>query len=168
MSAIGARKIDYPLPYRPQPGASEQTVLIVENHHTFFSLAEWNMQSKRYAAVVYGSGAAITASGMALDEAMREVGAVDAEYFGDIDPEGLSIPQRYNKTHSTQLMPSLWLYEKLMAVGRTRSLDAPYAGDCELLASWIPELSMEICRMWEGNLCLPQEGFGLEQLMADW
>lgn len=165
LSAIGARKVDFPMPYRHQPGRPARPVLIVENHHTFFSLGEWNAQAARYAAVVYGSGSAITASGTALDEVIREVDGDGAEYFGDLDPEGIAIPLLYNQNHETQLQPATWLYQKLITIGRHRPLARPYSDDNIMAASWVPELAQEIQGLWSDGKCLPQEGVGLEQLL---
>lgn len=165
LSAIGARKVDLPLPYRHQPGTPGRPILIVENHHTFFSLCEWNTQEARYAAVVYGSGSAITSSGTALDEVIQEVSGNGAEYFGDLDPEGISIPMRYNQNHDTQLRPATWLYQKLLSSGRHRPLSATYTSESKKVTLWLPELSREIHGLWGGGKWLPQEGVGLEQLL---
>lgn len=165
LSAIGARKVDLPLPYRHQPGTPGRPILIVENHHTFFSLCEWNTQEARYAAVVYGSGSAITSSGTALDEVIQEVSGNGAEYFGDLDPEGISIPMRYNQNHETQLQPATWLYQKLLSSGRYRPLSVAYTGESSEVSSWLPELTQEIHGLWGEGRWLPQEGVGLEQLL---
>lgn len=164
LSAIGARKVDFPLPYRYQPGEPSRPVLVVENHHTFFSLGEWNAKAHRYAAIVYGSGSAITSSGTALDEVIREVEGDGAEYFGDLDPEGVLIPLRYNLSHETQLNPAIWLYQKLLSIGRYRPLPILYSGDNLAVTAWVPELVQEIHGLWNEGRCLPQEGVGLEQL----
>lgn len=164
LSAIGARKVDSPLPYRQQSGVPGRPVLITENHHTFFSLGEWNAKAHRYAAVVYGSGNAITSSGTALDEVIREVEGAGAAYFGDLDPEGVAIPLRYNLSHETQLHPAIWLYQKLLSIGRHRPMSSLYSGDSMAVTSWVPELAKEIHGLWSEGMCLPQEGIGLEQL----
>ncbi|MNG25618.1 hypothetical protein D3C84_1104990 [compost metagenome] len=91
LSAIGAMRVEHPLAYRPADVLG-LPVLVVENHHTFWSFGEWNEQAKRYSAIVYGAGNTICASGLALSEVMREREAQQVEYFGDLDPEGLSIP----------------------------------------------------------------------------
>ena len=166
LSAIGARKVDLPLPYRQQPGKPGRPVLVVENHHTFFSLGEWNDTAHRYAAVVYGAGSAITSTGTALDEVIREVDGDGAEYFGDLDPEGVSIPLRYNSKHKTQLYPAIWLYRKLLTIGRHRPLPILYAGDNQAVTSWIPELAQEVHDVWKEGDCLQQEGIGLEKLLS--
>ncbi|NIF28895.1 hypothetical protein F3J44_21255 [Pantoea sp. Tr-811] len=165
LSVIGAMRVEHPLAYRPADAVG-LPVLVVENHHTFWSIGEWNEHAKRYSAIVYGSGNTICASGLALKEVMREREALQAEYFGDVDPEGLSIPLKFNKLHETQLTPSLFFYEMLLDMGRRRDAVILPTGYENLAAAWLPHLATKINGLWSDGLWLPQEGVGLEQLMA--
>ena len=164
LSAIGAKRVDHPLAYRPAD-ANGLPVLVVENHHTFWSLGEWNENAKRFSAIVFGSGNAICASGLALKEVMREREAQRAEYFGDIDPEGFNIPLKFNRLHELQLAPCISLYQLLLEVGRRRDT-APLPTDYQSLSrSWLPDLAEQVNALWDDGFWLPQEGVGLEQLV---
>lgn len=163
LSAIGAMRVEHPLAYRPSDAVG-LPVLVVENHHTFWSFGEWNEQAKRYSAIVFGSGNTICASGLALKEVMREREAHRAEYFGDIDPEGFSIPLKFNKLYEIQLTPSLIFYEMLLEVGRRRESVILLNGYESLAASWLPHLATQINGLWKEGFWLPQEGVGLERL----
>lgn len=164
LGAIGAMRVEHPLAYRPAD-AMGLPVLVVENHHTFWSLGEWNEQAKRYSAIVYGGGNTICASGLALVEVMREREARRAEYFGDIDPEGLSIPLKFNRLHQLQLSPGIAFYQMLLEVGRRREPVMLPSGYESLAMAWLPDLAEEVNTLWGEGFWMPQEGLGLEQLM---
>lgn len=164
LAVIGAERVDMPLAYRPSPGLPGRPVLVIENHHTFASLGAWNVETGRYAAVVYGSGNAFTSTGTALDEVLLEVEGAGAEYFGDLDPTGISIPLRYNRDHSIQLRPAIWLYRLLQDFGRARPLDVVVEAGTERVEDWLPEQALEILALWKEGLFLPQEGVGRELL----
>ncbi|MFK8399951.1 Wadjet anti-phage system protein JetD domain-containing protein [Pseudomonas sp. BGr12] len=163
LSSIGAMRVEHPLAYRPAD-ARGKPVLVVENHHTFWSLGEWNQQAKEYSAIVFGSGNTLCASGMALSEVMRERGAISAEYFGDLDPEGVSIPLKFNRMNIQQLMPCCRLYRALLEVGVRRKGGEPQASHLALAASWLPELADQIAQMWDEGMWMPQEAVGFERL----
>jgi len=166
LSAIGAMRVDHPLPYRiaQAPG---QPVLVVENHHTYWSLGEWNLLSRRFAAVVYGAGNSFCSSGLALQEVIRETAACGAEYFGDLDPEGINIPLRFNRLNGVQLTPALDLYAFLLKHGREKSPVRRSVADTQAAELWLPGLATGIISMWESDHWKPQEGLGTEQLFLD-
>ncbi len=164
LSVIGAMRVEHPLAYRPSDAVGAP-VLVVENHHTFWSLEEWNEQAKRYSAIVYGGGNTICASGLALLEVMRERDAQSAGYFGDIDPEGLNIPLKFNRLNQLQMTPSIGFYRLLLEVGRRRDSVSLNAEHRHLVKSWLPDFSGQLTELWEEGYWLPQEGVGLEQLM---
>jgi hypothetical protein len=165
LSVIGAMRVEHPLAYRPADAVG-QPVLVVENHHTFWSLGEWNEDVKRYSAIVFGSGNTLCASGLALTEVMREREATHAEYFGDLDPEGISIPLKFNKINQQQLSPALLMYRWLLRVGRQKAGVMSNADGRLMLNLWLPELAADIFRMWDDGKWMPQEGLGLEALMS--
>lgn len=163
LSVIGAKRVEHPLAYRPAD-AEGMPVLLVENHHTFWSLGEWNETVKMFSAVVYGNGKTICASGMALAEVIRERGAVTAEYFGDLDPEGVDIPLLFNQKNTQQITPCISLYERLLAIGRRKPGVTKTAFHAARVELWLPSLSAEIASVWDEGDWIPQEGLGLEQL----
>ena len=114
LTAIGAFFVAPPLAYRAS-GTPDLPLLIVENHHTYWSLAEWNMHTHRYSAVAYGVGNAVTSQSSsksnAVEQVVRECRATGALYFGDLDPEGIEIPLRFNANSSIKVEPAVDLYQ---------------------------------------------------------
>lgn len=167
LAAIGAFLVPHPLPYR-SAAARGQPLLVVENHHTYWSLAEWNALVRRYAAIVFGAGEAFCSSGPSLTQTMRECGADGALYFGDLDPAGILIPLRFNEVSETAVSPAVDLYRFVLAGGKRRSPVARVAGDEKALQRWLPELEAQICGLWTSDQWVPQEALGMEQLFTNW
>lgn len=167
LSSIGAFQVPHPLPYRAA-NAPGQPVLIVENHHTYWSLAEWNVQTRRYAAIVYGAGKAFCASGYALQEVVRECYANGALYFGDLDPAGILIPISFNDANGPVVFPDIGLYQFVLEIGKRRSSVNRIIGDETAVQRWLPELSDQILALWASDHWIPQESLGTEQLFTNW
>lgn len=95
-------------------------ILVVENHHTWASLAGWNERERAFAAVALGSGDVVRGAGHFLAKLASRFGG-GCVYFGDIDANGLYIPARFNASASRdvpRLRPALFLYDLLLKVGR--------------------------------------------------
>jgi hypothetical protein len=167
IASIGAFLVSHPLPYR-MADAPGQPVLVVENHHTYWSLAEWNMLVRRYAAVVYGAGKAFCSSGSALQEVIRECRGNGTQYFGDVDPAGILIPLRFNETHGAVVRPATDLYRFALDHGSRRSPVIRVSGDEEGAQRWLPELTDQIYALWASDRWIPQESLGTEQLFSNW
>lgn len=167
LSALGAFVVPSPLPYR-MADAAGKPVLIVENHNSFWSFGEWNQQTKRYAAVVYGSGKAFQGSGNALEQVLLEVGGVGAHYLGDLDPAGVRIPVEFNRTRAagcSTVTPARELYHWLLENGRRRSLEERQEGLRNLADNWLgAELGAGLAALWDAGQWIPQESLGFEQL----
>lgn len=169
LSVIGCFRVPQPLPYRKIDTPSKP-VLVVENHNTYWSFAEWNETVRQYTAVIYGGGENFRLTGRALHQAMQETGASSAEYFGDLDPKGLSIPVDFNRSVEPgypTVSAALPLYRWLLANGirRDKPECATYATG--LAAAWLgTELAAELEAVWSGGTWLPQEALGTEQLHA--
>jgi hypothetical protein len=167
LSTLGCFRVPQPLPYRlaEAPG---RPVLVVENHNSFWSFGEWNQQSRRYAAVVYGSGEAFRLTGRALQQVLREVNGSGAEYLGDLDPKGVRIPIDFNsaaEVGSPQVVPALAFYQWLLANGARRHRPACGAYEASGAAGWLGEtLAAEVTKLWQGEHWIPQEALGFEQL----
>lgn len=81
---------------------STENILIVENKDTFFSLkklfqegiTKW--ENKHFSMLIYGEGNKITKSINYLEE-LKVHSETSIFYFGDLDPEGISIYDRLNK-----------------------------------------------------------------------
>lgn len=167
IASIGAFLVPHPLPYRTAD-APGQPVLVVENHHTYWSLAEWNVQVRRYAAVVYGAGKAFCSSGLALQEVIRECRGNGTLYFGDVDPAGILIPLRFNETNGALVRPAIDLYRFALDHGSQRGPVIRVSGDEQGAQRWLPELADQICSLWASDRWIPQESLGTEQLYNNW
>lgn len=165
LSSIGAFLVPHPLPYRAA-NAPGQPVLIVENHHTYWSLAEWNIHTRKYAAIIYGAGNAFCSKGHALQEVIRECCATGALYFGDLDPAGIMIPLIFNDAIGSQVLPDIGLYQFILENGRRRSSVKRIIDDEKAVRRWLPELCDQITELWALDQWIPQENLGTEQLRA--
>ncbi|HFT8612019.1 TPA: hypothetical protein ACGSTG_005940 [Pseudomonas aeruginosa] len=115
--------------------------------------------------IVFGSGNTLCASGMALAEVMRACEETSAEYFGDLDPEGVSIPLKFNRMNVPQLTPCGRFYRSLLQIGKRRKGVALQVSNQALASSWLPEFAEEIRAMWDEGFWMPQEAVGFEYLM---
>jgi len=152
-----------PLPHR-KADAPGRPVVIVENHHTYWSLGEWNVKAKRYATVIYGAGYAVSSTSRALGEVLREVRGTSVLYFGDLDPEGVAIPLRIQKAGVGEICPNVELYQLALTHGRRRDGVRRVLDDIPTLRRWLPSLASEVEAMWMEGQWIPQEGVGTELL----
>lgn len=167
LSALGCFRVPQPLPYR-LADAPGRPVLVVENHNSFWSFGEWNHQAKRYSAVVYGSGEAFRLTGRALQQVLREVDGIGAEYLGDLDPKGVRIPGDFNRAAepgSPQVRPAVAFYRWLLAHGVRRHRPECAAFDAASAAGWLgADLAAPVTGLWQTEHWIPQEALGFEQL----
>ncbi len=162
-----------PLAFEKGPEGSEQRpVLVVENHHTWWSFCQWNAREGEYAAVAYGAGSAFGRQAVEfLSERCREWGSPFVLYFGDLDREGLEIPLRaaeYAERHSLQILPATRWYARLLERADTAQLpeDEPLATEEAL--GWLPEELRELVRQhFEAGVRVPQELVGTETLESE-
>lgn len=167
LAVIGCFRVPQPLPYR-KVDAPGKPVLVVENHNTYWSFGEWNEVARQYAAVVYGGGQNFRLTGRALHHAMRETGVSATEYFGDLDPKGVSIPLDFNRTVEPgypTVAPALPLYGWLLTNGVRRERPECKGFRSGMAATWLgPEWAAELEALWAKGTWLPQEALGTEQL----
>lgn len=166
LSAIGAFTVPHPLPYRSAK-APRGPLLVVENHHTYWSLSEWNLEARRYAAVAYSSGQALGNGAAALEETLRECGASGVFYFGDLDPRGILIPLRFSLATRLSLEPAVDLYRMSLEIGIRRRKVTRVPGDIEAALQWIPECAGDLVALWNSGCRIPQESIGTEQLFRE-
>ena len=171
LETIGAFHVATPLPYR---GASApgRPILIVENHHSYWSFGEWNSKERRYAAIVYGSGHEFAKSGTAIDEVIRETGASEAEYFGDLDVNGLGIPADFSARRKTSgslgVRPAERFYAWLLANGKPQAVEGPAKRLSQGSIDWIPSaLRARTVTLIDGRCRIAQECLGYESLLMD-
>ena len=164
-----------PLPYElPATTATGAPLLVVENHHSYWSFCEWNRDRGVYAAVAYGSGEAFKSAAHHLDQIRRRSAAGSLEYIGDIDPKGLAIACDVDRQRRgiglEPLNPAHNWYRWLLDHGRRRRLRAQQLRalpEPQRLHDWLGEaLASEVEALFGDGEWLPQEALGLEALMA--
>lgn len=163
LGAIGAFQAPLPIPYRVA-NALGQPVLVIENHHTYWSLAEWNLKACRFAAVAYGAGNSLCSASASLREVLRECRSTELWYFGDLDPAGVHIPLRFQDVSGVTLRPVLEFYIFLLKHGTRRAPVSASSEDAFAVKRWLPELAEDVLSLWETNQWVPQEALGTEQL----
>jgi len=172
---LGCFTVPLPLPYEIPPSTVPgRPLLVLENHHSYWSFCQWNRGSHAYAAIAYGSGDAFRSAARHLDRIREHARADELRYFGDIDPKGLAIgcdvDQARQALGLTPLRPASSYYRDLLRQGIPRPL-APKAIEAmpaqRQLINWLgQDLSTEIQDLFDHGKWLPQEALGLEQLMA--
>ena len=164
-----------PLVFEEGPeGTSGRPCLIVENHHTWWSFCRWNARVGEYSAIVYGSGAAFGREAVLfLDERCRTWGTNTAEYFGDLDRDGLEIPWRAAKRYTAgarlRLIPAGRWYTLLLERASIAMLPVGPAIDLapEVL-EWLPEPARSIVKgHFSSGMRVPQELIGTEALAQE-
>jgi hypothetical protein len=160
------------LPHEIAPGgAAGQPLLVLENHHSYWSFCAWNRQARRYAAIAYGSGNAFHTSVEHLDHIASLSGAVGLRYLGDLDVRGLEIPARADRRRVAAglapLEPERCWYRWLLEHGLrcpTSSTSLSVATET-LCADWMGGEDWPAMRtLLRSAQRIPQEALGLEVL----
>ena len=147
--------------------------LVLENHHTWWSFCRWNERVGEYSAVVYGAGGGFGREAVAfLHEHCRSWKTEVAEYFGDLDREGLTIPwraaTRFAPSDGVRLVPATRWYALLLerAEGVSLPCGPAIVVEDEVLR-WLPGDLRARAQGWlDRGARLPQELVGTEQLLA--
>lgn len=169
LEIIGAFDPAPPLPYEAI-GVAGLPVLLLENHHTYWSFSTWNAVARRYSAVVYGAGWVISRCGEAVATVMRHTGGTGVEYFGDIDPVGIRIALKLAAQIKEAKLPPLRAAEELYTRAfqdgaRTPLSRTPSRLQLEEARSWLPpSLHADIYRLYSAGKRIPQESIGLDVL----
>jgi hypothetical protein len=154
------------------PGSGGRPLLVLENHHTWWSFCRWNARVGEYAAVVYGAGGAFGRDAVAfLAEHGRTLGAPRADYFGDLDHDGLLIPRRaandYAPEHGLTLLPAARWYRRLLRRADEVVLPTGAALSDEGL-DWLPDgLASAVRAHFQAGRRIPQELVGTEELAGE-
>jgi hypothetical protein len=170
LSVIAATNPEPPLPREDFP-VEGKPLLLVENHHTYWSLLQWNAKVLEYTSIAYGSGNTIMKSASAVATAVERSGAAFAEYFGDLDPAGLAIPEALNiglaKLGKPLVQPATVLFELLLTRGRPRPLtEGKRKSVSKSALDWLPlAMKIRVTRLFDSGMWLPQEGVGLDLLL---
>ncbi len=162
-----------PLVYEDGPlGSHGRPVLVIENHHTWWSFCSWNARVGDYAAVVYGAGGGFGRDAVAfVAERCRVLDAPHVGYFGDLDRDGLVIPWRaatsFAPAHGLRILPEARWYRLLLRRADDVLLPTGTAQPEEGL-DWLPEgLRGPVREHFRAGRRIPQELVGSEQLAGE-
>ena len=159
-----------PLPWkRGQAGATRQPIIVIENAATWHSYCRWNAGQKLFSAVIYGCGNRFVDGVRYLGDIFAELGGPRRIfYFGDLDPQGLLIPQEASNRAQAAGWPAieahLWSYRQLLDLGVGRG--QPWEGESppSTLCDWLGELAVPVCTLFGSHRRLPQEHVAWEFL----
>lgn len=162
--------IGVPLAWKRGPSsANHQPIIVLENAATWHSYGRWNTQTRLFSAVVYGDGNRFVDAIRYLGELFAELGGVRRVlYFGDLDPQGLLIPQeasaRAQAAGLPAVEPHLWSYRHLLEFGAP--CGQPWEGDppSSTLCDWLETCSEPARKLFADRQRLAQEHIGWEFL----
>jgi hypothetical protein len=172
LSAIGAFELEQPLVF--ELGQAGKPLLVVENHHTYWSVCQWNKRARKYSAIVYGAGGNFSSTGNAIDVVLNQVNGTGIEYFGDIDPAGLEIPYVFSarrfRTGYPGATPAKDLYGWLLERGVKRTFVESNALAKSHEDKYIEWLGCDgqitgVKKLFQEKLWIPQESLGTEALL---
>ena len=159
-----------PLGWKRGPAeAGTRPVIVIENAGTWHSYCRWNAERKFFSAVVYGCGNRFADGVQYLADIFAELrGPRRVLYFGDLDPQGLSIAQaasgRAQAAGLPAIEPHLWSYGQLLTLGAGHS--QPWEGETppSSLCDWLQSLAEPARQLFATNRRLAQEHVGWEFL----
>lgn len=140
--------------------------IVIENPVTWHTVANWNRDRGVFAAVVYGRGNSFMRAWRDLDRLRRYVPLRGLLYFGDIDRQGLAIPEAAARARTARedadspLKPCETLYalllDRIPAERWQTSRDARSVGT--RLSEWLGEpLARRIRPVLDRHRRIPQE-----------
>lgn len=164
--------VGVPLAWKRGPAcAAAQPLIVIENAATWHSYCRWNETRGCFSAVVYGDGNRFMDGVEYLADILSEVGAPRRVfYFGDLDPQGLRIPQEASKRAQKIGLPAieahLWSYRQLLSLGAGSG--QPWEGDpaSSALFDWLGEVSTGAQALFAQGHRLAQELVGWEFLTS--
>ncbi len=146
-------------------------VLVIENAATWDTYCRWNRKCALFSAIVYGCGNRFAHSASRPADIFAEPrGSRAVLYFGDLDPQGLRIPQLASayavseKLNLPPVEPHLWSYRQLLSLGEGK--EAPWDGEPALRVDcdWLGEAAEAAWAVLSTGKRLAQEHVGLEFL----
>ena len=164
--------IGVPLAWKRGPAdASGQPLIAIENAATWHSYCRWNAERCLFSAVVYGDGNRFADGIRYLADIFNELGGPRRVlYFGDLDPQGLVIPQEASlRAHSLGLPavePHLWSYQHLLELGAGRAQLWEGEPPSPILCDWLGEVGEPVRLLFNHGQRLAQELVGWEFLQS--
>jgi hypothetical protein len=162
--------IGVPLAWKRGPSAAAtQPLIVIENAATWHSYCRWNAERALFSAVVYGDGNRFVDGIRYLKDLFAELnGPRPVVYFGDLDPQGLLIPQEASaRAHAAGLPPveaHVWSYDQLLALGV--GCGQPWEGEAasSTLCDWLGACAEPARQLFASSQRLAQERVGWEFL----
>ncbi len=146
-------------------------ILVIENAATWHSYCRYNAERKLFSAIVYGCGNRFMDSATYLTDIFQSVGGARRTfYFGDLDPQGLRIPQTASKFLQTAGLPAvephLWSYRQLLMLGAGHRQPCDDEPPSPALCDWLGECAEPARQLFAANQRLAQERIGWEFLQT--
>lgn len=166
------RCFSVPEPLAWKAGGDRQgPILVIENAATWHSYCRWNAERNSFSAVVYGCGNRFADGIRSLGDLLAALGGPRRVlYFGDLDPQGLLIPQeashRAGAAGLPAVEPHLWSYRQLLRRGE--GLVQPWEGEppSSTLCDWLGDLAEPARQLFAAGRRLAQERVGWEFLQG--
>ena len=157
-----------PLPWKAGPDTAGP-ILVVENAATWDSFRRWNAERKLFSAVIYGCGNRFMDSVESLRDVFADLGGPRRVlYFGDLDPQGLRIPQHASEQAREAglppIEPHLWSYRRLLERGAGRSQTWDGEAPADTRCDWLGDLAGSARELFGRRQRLAQELVGWEFL----
>jgi hypothetical protein len=170
LEALRCFIVNEPLPWTPGP-TQQGPVLVVENAATWHSYCRWNSERKAFSAIIYGCGNRFVDGIRSLGDILAAVGGPrPILYFGDLDPQGLLIPQeaaaRASAAGLPAIDPHLWSYKQLLTIGAGRGQVWDGEPPSTTLCDWLGSLGESTRQLFAARQRLAQEHIGWEFLSA--
>lgn len=164
--------IGVPLAWKRGPSAAgAKPLIVIENAATWHSYCRWNAERALFSAVVYGDGNRFVDGIRYLKDLFSELGGTrPVLYFGDLDPQGLLIPQEASARAQAAGLPAvsaeLWSYHQLLTLGRDHG--QPWEGEppSSTLCDWLGDCAESARRLFAAGRRLAQERIGWEFLQG--
>ncbi len=171
---LRCEKIGVPFGWKRGPvSAAGNAVIVLENAASWHSYCRWNEQRGGFSAVVYGDGNRFLDSVRYFPELFEELGGVrPIFYFGDIDRQGLVIPQKASRSVREMGVPSmkphLWSYRALLKIDnrhfQREEKEGDEDGESAPVWEWMEDCSFAAREIIVSGGRLAQEHLGWEFL----
>ncbi len=167
---LKCESIGVPLAWKRGPSvACAQPIIAIENAATWHSYCRWNTERGYFSAVVYGDGNRFVDGIRYLKDLLVELGGTRRIlYFGDLDPQGLLIPQeasvRALAVGLPAIEPHLWSYKQLLSLGSGFGQVCAGEPPSSTLCDWLGSLAEPTRQLFAAGQRLAQERIGWEFL----
>ena len=162
-----------PLPWKRGPiEAANRPLMVLENAATWHSYSRWNSERKLFSAVLYGGGNRFVDGVRYLEDILAELGGPrPVFYFGDLDPQGLLIPQEASRRSKSfglpPIEPHIWSYRKLLELGARREQPCDSEIVSPTLCDWLTDCADPVRQLFASHKRIAQECVGWEFLRGE-